>query len=416
MTRVRPYPAAGAVIVAAGLIAFVAPGPQGAGALIALLAGATMLALAQDVHGRLYADVTTRINSSRTRAAARAAVVLTAPLAGVGVAAYAIAALVLVVRAGTDQRQPVDWRTSTGTGFVGLAAVVAADAVGLSLGGDGLLWAVLLLGSGLSLYWGAGTARGEAVPPDAPLITLLGGVLTLAGAGVILDRTGAFGLDAATLVGACAVLTILAFVFVPRWLRTQRQLSAEKLRREREEERAEVGEMLHDSVLQTLALIQRRADTPPPVAALARRPERELRDWLLRGQMPARTAATLDEGLRAVVAAIEDDHDALIEAVIVGDAPLSPTLDALLAATREALLNAVTHGGGGPVALFAKVREATATVFVHDRGPGFDPATIDPQRHGLRVSIFARMERVGGRAHVLAAPGEGCEIVLEVPL
>ena len=415
MTRVRPYPAAGAVIVAAGLIAFVAPGPQGAGALIALLAGATMLALAQDVHGRLYADVTTRINSSRTRAAARGG-------RADGAARrrrrgrLRIAALVLVVRAGTDQRQPVDWRTSTGTGFVGLAAVVAADAVGLSLGGDGLLWAVLLLGSGLSLYWGAGTARGEAVPPDAPLITLLGGVLTLAGAGVILDRTGAFGLDAATLVGACAVLTILAFVFVPRWLRTQRQLSAEKLRREREEERAEVGEMLHDSVLQTLALIQRRADTPPPVAALARRQERELRDWLLRGQMPARTAATLDEGLRAVVAAIEDDHDALIEAVIVGDAPLSPTLDALLAATREALLNAVTHGGGGPVALFAKVREATATVFVHDRGPGFDPATIDPQRHGLRVSIFARMERVGGRAEILAAPGEGCEIVLEVPL
>ena len=90
--------------------------------------------------------------------------------------------------------------------------------------------------------------------------------------------------------------------------------------------------------------------------------------------------------------------------------------DALLAATREALLNAVKHGGGAQVALFAKVREATATVFVRDRGPGFDPTTTDPQRRGLRVSILARMERVGGRGEILSSPGEGCEVILEVPL
>ena len=161
----------------------------------------------------------------------------------------------------------------------------------------------------------------------------------------------------------------MAFVFVPRWLRTQRQLNAERRRREREQERAEIGEMLHDSVLQTLALIQRREDTPAPIAALARRQERELRDWLLRGEAPAHAAATLDEGLGAIVAAIEDDHDVAIETVTVGDTPLSPAIEALLAAAREALLNAVKYGAGSPISVFAKVADGTADIFVRVVAP-----------------------------------------------
>lgn len=169
-------------------------------------------------------------------------------------------------------------------------------------------------------------------------------------------------------------------------------------------------------MLQTLALIQRREDTPPPVAALARRQERELRDWLLRGETLGHRARTFDEALRAVVAAVEDDHDAKIETVIVGDAPLSDSVKALVAAVREALLNAVTHAEGAAITLFAKTSEETAVVFVRDRGPGFDPATIDASRRGIRSSIIERIRRVGGYAEVYTAPGEGCEVELGVPL
>jgi signal transduction histidine kinase len=322
--------------------------------------------------------------------------------------------LVLNPRAGHGSS--ARWRTATGVGLLALAAVVAADAAGLAVDGDGLLWAVLLVGAGLSLFWGAGTGRELLVASDAQMKTLIGGALTLAGVGVILDRTGAFGVDAATLVGAVAVLLVLAFVFVPRALVAQRRGNQEKRRREREQERAEVGEMLHDSVLQTLALIQRREDTPAPVAALARRQERELRDWLLRGEVVGQRAESLDEGLRAIVAAIEDDHDAMIETVIVGDAPLSPAVEALLAATREALLNAVKHGDGAEISLFAKASATTAAEFVRDRGPGFDPAAIDETRRGIRSSIIERMVRVGGHADVYTAPGEGCEVELGAPL
>jgi signal transduction histidine kinase len=399
----------------AGIAALLSPSPELATALIAALAGATLWTLAPPREGEaLYADVLARIASPRRRVAARAAVVATAPLFGAGVAVYAALALEVTMTAPPGAQRPVDWRTSTGTGFLGLAFVTAADAAGLTLGGAGPLWCVLLVGAGLALFWGAGAAAGDDPFDDARLRTQLGFVLTAAGAAVILNRTGAFGLDTATLVGACAVLAVIAFVFVPRWLRTRRQLAAERHRRERAQERAEIGEMLHDSVLQTLALIQRREDTPGPVAALARRQERELRDWLLRGETPARATGRLEPALREAVAEIEDDHEVTIEAVIVGDAALTPALDALVAATREALLNAAVHGGGAAIALFAKVREGKATVFVRDRGPGFALEGMDPSRRGVRDSIIGRVERAGGYADVYSSPGEGCEVVLEV--
>ncbi len=415
MIAARTQTALGALILGATAIALLSPGPVLAGAVIALLAGAALLTLAP-ADGPLFADVISHLPAPRQRAAARAVVVLTAPLAGLGPALYAAAAFAVAVQARPERRRTVDWRTAAGTGLVGLGTVVGADAAGVAVGDGGLLWCVLLLSAGLPLFWSTRLARGEAPLADPRVITLLGAVLLLGGTGVILDRVGSVGIDAGAIVGTLAVLFVVAFVFVPRWLRTQRQLNAERRRREREQERAEIGEMLHDSVLQTLALIQRREDTPAPIAALARRQERELRDWLLRGEAPAHAAATLDEGLRAIVAAIEDDHDVAVETVTVGDTPLSPAIEALLAAAREALLNAVKYGAGSPISVFAKVADGTADIFVRDRGPGFDVDAIDPERRGVRVSILARMERAGGYAEVVTAPGDGCEVMLEMPV
>ena len=98
----------------------------------------------------------------------------------------------------------------------------------------------------------------------------------------------------------------------------------------------------------------------------------------------------------------------------VGDAPLDERTRALLGATREALSNAARYAAGAQISLFAKVTEDQIEVFVHDRGPGFDPHAIPPERRGVRESIIARVERHGGSANIVSAPGEGCEITLRL--
>ena len=360
----------------------------------------------------LFGDVAARLPTARRRVAVRALVLATAPLAGLGVVLYAGAALHRTLSATAPEPRPVPLRTLLGTGLVGLSVVVAASAAGLAVGGDAVLWPALLIGAGLALYWGSADVVADE-PADGPLEdratrALLGAALVLAGAFVFLDQVASFVWDERTIAGVVAVLALGAIVILPRRLRTRRALAAEQ----RERERAEVAELLHDSVLQTLALIQRRPDTPEPVATLARRQERELRDWLLRGERAGQTATSFDPALRAVVAEIEDDHGVTVEAVVVGDARLSSRVEELVAATREALRNAAVHGGGAPIALFAKAEEDQLSVYVHDRGPGFDVAAIAPERRGVRDSIIGRMERVGGIAEIVTAAGEGCEVQL----
>ena len=360
----------------------------------------------------LFGDVAARLPTPRGRLAARVLVVATAPLAGLGVAVYAAAALWLMLSATAPAPRPAPLRTLLGTGLVGLAVVVAAAAAGLAAGGDAVLWPVLAVGTGLALTWGSAAAESANPLEDRATRTCLGAALVLTGAFVFLDDVATFDWDGRTIAGVLAVLALGAVVILPRRLRDARALVAEQRERERERERAEVAELLHDSVLQTLALIQRRPDTPEPVASLARRQERELRDWLLRGERAGHTAASLDAALRAVVAEIEDDHGVTVEAVVVGDARLSARVTELVAAAREALRNAAVHGGGAPISLFAKAEEDELSVYVHDRGPGFDVAAIDPERRGVRDSILGRMERAGGIAEIVTAPGEGCEVLL----
>ena len=214
---------------------------------------------------------------------------------------------------------------------------------------------------------------------------------------------------------AALVVTIaLALISAPLWWTLVRRLGVERMARARSQERAEVAAHLHDSVLQTLALVQQRADDPDEVAKLARRQERELRSWLA-GEEPLRPGERLADALRAAAAEVEETHGGQVEAVVVGDAALDERTEALVAATREALTNAAKFaGGGGPVRLYAEIEDSGARVFVDDRGPGFDPDAIPDDRRGVRESIIGRMERYGGRAEIRSGPGGGTEVELTI--
>jgi signal transduction histidine kinase len=237
---------------------------------------------------------------------------------------------------------------------------------------------------------------------------LLGAALIFFWANGTLETVGRVAL--AALVVAAAVILISA----PFWRALIRRLGAERVARARSEERAEVAAHLHDSVLQTLALIQKRSDDPTQVARLARRQERDLRDWLADNE-PSRPDERLSDALRAAAAEIEDSHGTPIEAVVVGDAQLDDRFRALVAASREALTNAAKFASdGGPVRLYAEIENGGARVFVDDRGPGFDQTRIPADRHGVRESIIGRMQRHGGSAEIRSEPGDGTEVELSV--
>jgi signal transduction histidine kinase len=219
--------------------------------------------------------------------------------------------------------------------------------------------------------------------------------------------------DAGSAALAALIVTIaIGLISAPLWLSMVRRLGSERVARARSEERAEVAAHLHDSVLQTLALMQKRAGDPDEIAKLARRQERELRSWLA-GEGPFRPGERLADALRAAAIDVEESHGIPVDAVVVGDAPLDERLDALVAAAREALTNAAKFAAdGGPVRLYAEIEDGSARVFVDDRGPGFDPDAIPKDRRGVRESIIGRMKRFGGRAEIRSETGNGTEVEL----
>lgn len=174
---------------------------------------------------------------------------------------------------------------------------------------------------------------------------------------------------------------------------------------------------VHDSVLQTLALIQRRASEPQQVIQLARAQERELRSWLFDGRAPGSLAAdtTFAAGVRLIQSEVEAQHGVTVEVVTVGDCALDANLQALLAAAREATVNAAKWSGVQVISLYAEVEPNEISLFVRDRGRGFDPAAVPADRRGLSESVQARMARHGGSADVRSAPGEGTEVRLSMP-
>jgi signal transduction histidine kinase len=218
--------------------------------------------------------------------------------------------------------------------------------------------------------------------------------------------------------GLILVVAAIVVILGPWWLRIALDLVAERQARARAEERADMAARVHDSVLQTLALIQRNADQPAQVVKLARGQERELRSWLFGGSAPGGVrgqGTTLAAGVRLIQQEVEARHGVAVEAVTVGDCGLDDHLDALLAAAREATVNAAKWSGADVISVFAEVEPAEVSVFVRDRGCGFDPAAVPSDRKGLAESVRARMRRRGGSVTVRSVVGNGTEISLRMP-
>jgi signal transduction histidine kinase len=202
----------------------------------------------------------------------------------------------------------------------------------------------------------------------------------------------------------------LALMVGPWVFRLTGDLSEERAARVRSQERADMAAHLHDSVLQTLALIQKHAGDGRTVATLARAQERDLRSWLYGDEPPPDTSVA--SALKAAAAEVEDAHGVPVEVVTVGDAPVSERLRPLVLAAREAMVNAAKHAEADKVDVYAECRGDLTEVFVRDRGRGFDQDAVPEDRHGVRNSIVDRMRRHDGTAVVRTAPGEGTEVRL----
>jgi phage shock protein PspC (stress-responsive transcriptional regulator) len=293
-----------------------------------------------------------------------------------------------------------------------------------------LVWPAAVAATGLGLAWvRTGEAertrwRGYASRLPDPVDALADGrgLVVRAGAGIVLVLVGvgslfatsgsitAFGQVAVTMVATAAGVALLLGPWI---VRLARQLGVERRERIRSEERAEVAAHLHDSVLQTLALIQRTADSPHETVSLARRQERELRAWLYGARSP--TASTVAAALDGVVTEVEARHDVTVEVVTVGDGPLDERRAALVgrgARGRPQRRPPQRRGRGVGV---RRVRAEATTAFVRDRGSGFDVARVPPDRRGIADSIVGRTERHGGRAEIHSAPGDGTEVALGIP-
>jgi signal transduction histidine kinase len=235
---------------------------------------------------------------------------------------------------------------------------------------------------------------------------VLGVVLLLATTGQLANARNGF---AATLV----IVLGFALATAPLWRRLLDSRATERAARVRSVERAAVAAHLHDSVLQTLALIQRHADQPQAVHRLARSQERELRAWLY--EPAVATGGTWAGLVASIVAEVEADFDLTVDPVVVGDLPVDDALVALGAAAREALVNVGKHAGVTSADLYTEVGPDRVEVFVRDRGKGFDPGTVPDDRRGLRDSVQGRLTRAGGTAVVRSAVGEGTEVELVLP-
>jgi len=215
------------------------------------------------------------------------------------------------------------------------------------------------------------------------------------------------------LLYALLALGGVGLVTAPVLWRVISALRAEREARIREQERAELAAMIHDQVLHTLALIQRNAGDVKAVLRLARGQERTLRNWLYKSTAsPAeRFAAALEEA----AAEVEDTYAIAVETVVVGDLEVDERVRAVVAAAREALVNAGRHAKVSSVSLYAEVEPDAIKVFVRDRGAGFEMSTVEDDRHGVRGSIIGRMQRHGGRAEIRSEPGSGTEVRLTMP-
>jgi signal transduction histidine kinase/phage shock protein PspC (stress-responsive transcriptional regulator) len=311
---------------------------------------------------------------------------------------------------------------------LGLGAVLVVQAL---VGAGAVFWPVVIGLAGLALLWRQAdeVQRERWLDNSARLnparivfgsggwasyARVVAGVLLVVTAVVVvgLDGTSVSQARTALLAGLLGVAG-LALVAGPVVFRLASDLGAEREERIRTQERADVAAHLHDSVLQTLALIQKSSHDPTTVARLARAQERDLRSWLYAEE--STDERSLAGALRAAAAEVEDNRAVSVDVVAVGDCALDDALRPVVQATREALTNAAKHAGTDRVDVYAEVTPAAVDVFVRDRGAGFSLDEVPEDRYGVRRSILDRMQRHGGSAEVRSAPGEGTEVRLHRP-
>jgi signal transduction histidine kinase len=375
----------------------------------------------------------------------RALFVASAAMGGVGIALYAGLWLVLPTadrfadqapglasasrggRRTAPVRRLVDVGPSIALAALALGVVAMFETV---FGRGALFWPIVLGIGGIALIWRQADeaqrerwidTTGRVDPIRAFLGTggwaswtrlAAGSLLIIGGLGVFAYRSGDAVVAGHVLVAGLLGIVGLAITVGPWVVRLASDLADERAERVRSQERADVAAHLHDSVLQTLALIQKNAGDASTVARLARAQERDLRSWLFGGES---AGGTLSAVLREVAAEVEAAHEIVVEVVTVGDLDVTEYLRPLVHAIREAVTNAAKHAGVSQVDVYAEVSPSAVEVFVKDRGTGFDPERIAADRQGVRGSIVDRMERHGGTAVVRSTPGAGTEVVLRMP-
>jgi signal transduction histidine kinase/phage shock protein PspC (stress-responsive transcriptional regulator) len=374
--------------------------------------------LERRARGRLFAGVCRGLSDhlGLDVLVVRLAFVLLIVAGGLGVAAYgAFWALV------PEREEPAggrDWTQVAAYGTLvtgGLALVI-----GVSGAAQAALWPVVAGGIGAAILWRQADpdqrerwVRTTTIPlREMWLRSLLGVLLVAGGIGAYVAQRVDVHEARQVLVATAVILAGVAVIATPWVLRLWRELDSERRERIRSQERAELAAHVHDSVLHTLTLIQRNAGDPREVQRLARSQERELRSWLY--APAADPDETLAAAVRKLAGEVEDDHGVPIEVVCVGDCALDGGLASMLQAAREAMVNAAKYAEAPSVSVFAEVEGAHVTLFVRDRGKGFDLDQVPSDRMGVRGSIIGRMHRNGGKASVRTAPGEGTEVRLEM--
>jgi signal transduction histidine kinase len=322
--------------------------------------------------------------------------------------------------------EPVSNNRTVAIGCFTIAALLVLRSAGIWLG-DALMVPAMVLAIGTAALWSFEPSK-RRLPYRSPVDALLaggrvtamrvvvGGGLVLVGL-VSLAARGGTAEDlrrAASAVGLAAAGVVVAVG--PVIGRLSREAADERRERIRSETRAEVAAHLHDSVLQTLALIQRNSNDPRRMISLARRQERELRTWLYGSRDTLTPPTTLARAIDAVTEEIEAAHDVRIDTVIVGDLVLDDTLEGLVAAVREATVNAAKHAGVADIAVYVEVEDGQVTAFVRDRGRGFVLEAVPADRQGIRGSIQARILRLGGTTEINSEPGAGTEVQIQLPL
>ncbi|MFF2552542.1 PspC domain-containing protein [Nocardia sp. NPDC058058] len=360
----------------------------------------------------------------------RIAFVLLSGLLGAGVVAYGM--LWIFTPGGDDQARPSasERRQAGGLVLLGLAL-----SVGMSWLFSGtaahVIGPVIVVAIGAALVWREFDADGPrsviGLPARPSVVTwarIVGGAtLIVVGLGVVVLARINWSSMGSALLAVAVTLVGAGLLTVPLWLRMVRALNDERAARIRNDEREEIASHLHDSVLQTLALIQRQAEDPHEVVRLARSQERELRRWLFDDSGPAESS--LAAALRTISGEVEDQHGVKVTPVTVGDVSMDVDdsgiglpkehFTAVLGASREALVNAAKHAEVPSIDLFAEVEPHQVSVFVRDRGKGFDVNAVESDRQGLARSIRARIERRGGKVEILSTPGRGTEVRIIMP-